>query len=140
MIIGGIKTHTLLRYLLTPDKPATKRSSGDRLAELFRFQKRNQRERETVLSYVANLKKQAAHYIFGANLNEALRDKLACSLRNVQIQKRLLSEAKLQYSKALEIAICDASELQSEIQSKPRVDKITDNSKTPPNTTPNAYY
>jgi len=28
-----------------------------------------------------------------------------CGLRNMQIQKRLLSEAKLKYSKAVEIAV-----------------------------------
>jgi len=70
---------------------------------------------------VADLKKLVAHCNFGANLNEALRDRLLCGLRNVQIQKRLRSEAKLKYSKALKIvdvametAIHDASELQSE--------------------------
>ena len=98
---------------------------------------------------MADLKKLAAHCNFGGNLNEALRDKLVCGLRNVQIQKRLLSEAKLKYSKALEIAVAmetairDASELQSELHPEPRVDKISANSKTPqipPNTTPNACY
>ena len=50
-------------------------------------------------------KKVATHYNFGGNLNEALRDALVCGLRNMQIQKRFLSEAKLKYSKAVEIAV-----------------------------------
>ena len=157
----GSKTYTLLRDLLTPDKPATKSFQEIvttlqqhlspkplEIAERFRFYKRNQREGETVLTYVADLKKLATHCNFGANLNEALRDKLVCGLRNVQIQKRLLSEAKLKYSKALEIAVAmetvirDASELQSELQAEPRVDKISDNSKPPqpPNPTPKVCY
>ena len=155
------KTYTLLRDLLTPDKPATKSFQEIvttlqqhlspkplQLAERFRFYKRTQREGETVLTYVADVKKLATHCNFGANLNEVLRDKLVCGLRNVQIQKRLYSEAKLKYSKALEIAVAmetairDASELQSELQSEPRVDKISDNSTPPPppNPTPKICY
>ena len=101
----GSKTYTLLRDLLTPDKPATKSFQEIvttlqqhlspkplEIAERFRFYKRNQREGETVLTYVADLKKLATHCNFGANLNEALRDKLVCGLRNVQIQKRLLQK------------------------------------------------
>ena len=151
----GSKTYTLLRDLLTPDKPATKSFQEIvttlqqhlspkplEIAERFRFYKRIQREGETVLTYVADLKKLATHCNFGANLNEALRDKLVCGLRNVQIQKRLLSEAKLKYSKALEIAIAmetairDAAELQSELQSEPRVDKISDNHTQAPSPNP----
>ena len=162
----GSKTYALLRDLLTPEKPATKSFQEIvttlqqhlspkplEIAERFRFYKRNQHEGETVLTYVADLKKLAAHCNFGANLNEALRDRLVCGLRNVQIQKRLLSEAKLKYSKALEIAVAmetaihDASELQSEFHpEQPRVDKISDKSQTtpvlppPPNPTANACY
>jgi len=103
---------------------------------------------------VADLKKLAAQCNFSANrLNEALRGRLVCGLRSVQIQKRLLSEAKLKQSKALEIAVAmetaihDASELQSEFHpEQSRVDKISDNSQTtpvpspPPNFTANACY
>ena len=155
------KTYTWLRDLLTPDKPATKSFQEIvmtlqqllspkplEIAEHFRFYTWTQREGETVLTYVADLKKLATHCNFGASLNEALRDKLVCGFRNVQIQKCLLSEAKLKYSKALEIAvametaICDASELQGELQSEPRVDKILDNSKPPPlpNPTPKVCH
>ena len=58
-----------------------------------------------MLSYVAELRKLATHCNFGGNLNEALRDRLVYELRNMQIQKRLLSEARLKYSKAVEIAV-----------------------------------
>ena len=106
-LIGG-KTYALLRDLLTPEKPATKSFQEIvttlqqhlspkplEIAERFRFYKRNQHEGETVLTYVADLKKLVAHCNFGANLNKALRDRLVCGLRNVQIQKCLLSQAKL---------------------------------------------
>jgi len=141
----GSKTYTLLRDLLSPDKPATKSFQEIvtilqqhlspkplEMAERFRFYKRNQREGETVLAYVAELKKLATHCNFFANLNEALRDRLVCGLQNMQIQRRLLSEANLKYSKAMEAAVRDASELHSELRAEPRVDKISDNSKPPP--------
>ena len=58
----------------------------------------------------------------------------------MQIQKRLLSEAKLKYSKAVEIAIAmetairDASELQSELNPYPvpHVDRLTEHKKPTP--------
>ena len=53
----------------------------------------------------------------------------------MQIQKRLLSKANLKYSKAVEIAVAmetavqDASELQSELKPVPHVDKLTESNK-----------
>ena len=58
-------------------------------------------------------------------LNEALRDRLICGMRNQTVQKRLLVKADLDFAKALEIAemeemaIKDASELQVQLQAKP---------------------
>ena len=54
----------------------------------------------------------------------------------MQIQKRLLSEAKLKYSKAVEIAVAmetaihESSELQSELNPVSHVDKLTERNKT----------
>ena len=146
-LIGG-KTYALLRDLLAPEKPATKSFQQIvttlqehlspkplEIAERFRFYKKNQHEGESILSYVAELRKLATHCNFGGNLNEALRDRLVCGLRNMQIQKRLLSEAKLKYSKAVEIAVAmesairDASEIQSELNPVPHVDKLTESNK-----------
>ena len=139
-LIGG-KTYTLLRDLLAPETPATKSFQQIvttlqehlspkplEIAERFRFYEKNQQEGESILSYVAELRKLATHCNFGGNLNEALRDRVVCGLWNMQIQKRLLSEAKLKYSKAVEIAVAmetairDASELQSELYSRWQVD------------------
>ena len=159
-LIGG-KTYTLPRDLLAPEKPASKSFQQIvttlqehlspkplEIAERFRFYKRNQHEGESILFYVAELRNLATHCNFGGNLNEALRDRLVCGLRNMQIQKRLLSEAKLKYSKAVEIvvametAIRDASELQSEFNPVPHVDKLTESNKTTrakPAATPYCY-
>ena len=55
--------------------------------------------------------------ILKASLNEKLRDRIVCGVRNTQIQKRLLSEKDITYDKAVEISIAmeaaarDATEL-----------------------------
>ena len=41
---------------------------------------------------------------FGAFLEEALRDRLVCGLKNIQIQKKLLGERELTFKKAFETA------------------------------------
>ena len=110
-LIDG-KICTVLRDLLAPEKPTTKSfqlvvatlqehlsPEPSEISERFCFYKRNQQEIESILSNVAKLRKLATHCNFGRNLDEALRDRLVCGLRNMQIQKRLLSEAKLKYSK-----------------------------------------
>ena len=54
----------------------------------------------------------------------------------MQIQKQLLSEANLKYSKAVDIAVAmktairDVSELQSELNPVPHIDKLTESNKT----------
>ena len=42
---------------------------------------------------------------FGTYLDEALRDRLVCGIQSSHIQKRLLSEDKLTFRRALEIAL-----------------------------------
>jgi len=118
------------------------------IAEGSRFYKRNQHEGENILSYEAELRKFATHCNFVGNLSEALQGRLVCGLRNMQIQKRLSSEANLKYSKAVKIAVAmetavrDASELQSELNPVPHVDKLTESNKSTrakPAATTNCY-
>ena len=107
----------LLRDLLAPDKPDTRtfEELSDALtahfepkplviAERFYFYNRNQKPTESVAEYVAELRRFATHCGFGDGLNDALRDRLVCGLRNHGIQQRLLTEAGLTLLKAVEIA------------------------------------
>ena len=145
----GRKTCSLLRDVLAPEKKASRSfqqivtTLEERLnpkpleiAEGSRFYKRNQHAGKNILSYLAELRKFVIHCNFGGNLNEVLQDRLVCGLRNMQIQKRLSSEANLKYSKAVKIAaaretaVRDASELQSELNPVPHVDKLTESNKT----------
>lgn len=103
-IICG-KTYVLLKSLVPPAAPASKSYTElvqvlrDHLslkplviAERFRFHKRNQKEGETVLEFIAEIKRIAETCEFGIYLSEALRDRLVCGLSNEATQKRLLAE------------------------------------------------
>lgn len=54
---------------------------------------------------IAELQHLPTHCKFGAYLSEALSDRLACGLQSESTQKRLLSEANLSLSKAIEISL-----------------------------------
>ena len=74
------------------------------IAERFKFHRRNQHESETVAQFVVELKRLALKCEFGTFLEEALRDRLVCGLKSVQIQKKLLAERDLTFKKAFETA------------------------------------
>jgi len=115
-VIGG-KTYALLSDLLAPTKPATKSLKDLKealqahfepkpvvIAERFQFHRRNQEPGESVAEYEAELRRLASSCKFGDYLSEAIRDRLVCGLRSESTQKRLLAEAELTLTKALEIA------------------------------------
>ena len=111
-VIGG-KTYGLLRNHVAPDQPKSKKldelmsvlkthfePKPNAIAERFHFYRRSQ----YIADFVAELKCLATHCVFEDHLNEALRDRLGCGLRNQSIQKRLLSETDLTFQKAVELA------------------------------------
>ena len=115
-VVGG-KTYSLLRDLLSPQKPqektletlfeTLKRHFEPKplvIAERFYFHRKNQGASESIAEYLAELRRLATNCEFGEYLSDALRDRLVCGLRNASIQKRLLSEANLTLTKAGEIA------------------------------------
>ena len=113
----GAQTYALLRDLLSPAKPASKsfaelqKALTDHfepkplvIAERFYFHQRTQGANESVLEYVAELRRLATHCEFGTFLQDALRDRLVCGLRNTTAQKNLLSEENLMLEKAIRVA------------------------------------
>ena len=115
-VIGG-KTYALLSDLLAPTKPAEKNLKDLEealqthfepkpvvIAERFQFHQRYQEPGESVAKYKAELRRLAASCKFGDYLPQAIRDRLICGLRSEGTQKRLLVEAELTLTKALEIA------------------------------------
>ena len=115
--VVGAKTYALLRDLLAPTKPQEKtfaelsttlKSHYEPkpivITERFHFHRRNQSSGESVAEYVAELRRLATHCQFGEYLDEALRDRLVCGMRNAATQKRLLSEPDLTLKKAIELS------------------------------------
>ena len=114
----GSQTYSLLSDLLAPDSPGSKSLadiSGTLcrhfepkcaiIVERFYFHKRDQAAKESIKDFDAALQKLATHCNFGANLEEALRDRFVCGLRHEMIQRQLLSETDLSYHKAMDIAL-----------------------------------
>ncbi|XP_050786183.1 uncharacterized protein LOC127037964 [Gopherus flavomarginatus] len=140
--VVGAKTYFLLCILLHPVKLETKSYSdiveilGSHfsprplvIAERYRFHKREQREDETVVQFVATLKRLVEHCEFKM-LNDALHDRLVCGLPSEAIWKCLLTEAQLTLQKAIDIAVymeLATKEAQS-IGASPRVHEVSQES------------
>ena len=120
LAVMGSKTYQLLRSLTTPKKPGeqtyehiTKCLSGHFapkpivIAERFRFHKCCQSADQSINSYVAQLRQLTEFCEFGNYLDDALRDKFVTGLhsKHEAIQKRLLTESKMNFNKSIEIAV-----------------------------------
>ena len=54
--------------------------------------------------FVAELRRLSEYCEFGGSLDEMLRDRLVCGLRDVRVQRRLFAEPNLTFTKAFELA------------------------------------
>ncbi|TWW73698.1 hypothetical protein D4764_15G0010940, partial [Takifugu flavidus] len=63
-----------------------------------------QEQGETVMEFVAVLRKLAQDCNYGDKLSEMIRDRLVCGIVDDRIQRRLLSEPDLTFDKALKLA------------------------------------
>ena len=102
----GHKTYAVLRSLMAPATPQTKAFDVLEqalkkhyepkpliIAERYIFNQRNQFAGESVAEYVAELRRLASTCSFGEFLDDALRDRIVCGLRNESARRRLLAEA-----------------------------------------------
>ena len=55
-----------------------------------------------MVDYIAELRRRSEHCNYGSKLDEHLRDRLICGVKNNRIQRRLLSEDKLTLKRAIE--------------------------------------
>ena len=116
----GSKTYLLLRNLLTPETPKDK--TFDELvtvlkehfepkpliiSERFHFYGREQAVNESISDYVVELRRLTTHCEFGAFLEDALRDRFVCGLKNETMQRKLLTESDLTFQRALKVAQSD---------------------------------
>ncbi|XP_048866410.1 uncharacterized protein LOC125739899 [Brienomyrus brachyistius] len=114
--VGG-KTYSLMRNLLSPDKPGAKSYKDlmdllqshynlkpSEIVQRFKFNSRIRAATETVSEYVAVLRELAQHCNYGEKLKEMLCDRLVCGIADDHIQRRLLAEPELTFDKALAVA------------------------------------
>ena len=114
----GPSTYKTLRNLLYPDKPGDKsyaslvdtlskhfKPAPSEIVERFRFNSRTRRPGESIATFVAELRALAEFCNFGDTLGVMLRDRIVCGINDDAIQRRLLSDPKLDYAKAVETAL-----------------------------------
>ena len=113
----GAETYQLIRSLVAPQKPTEKSLSDiiqlvrdhhtpppSAIVQRFRFHSRTQKEGETVAEFIADLRKLSEHCKFADTLDDMLRDRLVCGIRDARIQRRLLAEPDLTFKKAFDLA------------------------------------
>ena len=113
----GPKTYQRLKDLLSPQKPSEKNyqqivkvlskhltPKRITIAERFKFSKRDQLDGESINNYVAALRKLSATCNYGEFSDDALTERFVCGLRSRVIQNRLLTEADLSFSTAIQLA------------------------------------
>ena len=118
LTVIGSETYSLLRNLLSPERPSTKsfvdivnvlkhhlNPKPIVIAERYKFYERKQHGDEQLSDYIAQLRKLTEYCEFDNFLEQALRDKFVCGLYNTNLRKRLLAERYLTLQKALEISI-----------------------------------
>ena len=131
LVCVGAKTYKLVRSLVAPEDPKDK--SYEDLAKLLqhhfitktsaivqrsKFNTRFQQPGETIAMFLAELRHLSEHCEFGITLDEMLRDRRVCGVRDIRIQRRLLAEPKLTLKRALNLALAieaadnNASEIQ----------------------------
>ena len=119
LAVMGPSTYGVLRNLVYPEKPKNKSvdeistvleerftEKKVEIAERFRFYTAVQ-ESETIAQFVSRLKKLARYCNFGDKLNDMIRDRLVCGIKDRNTQKKLLVESGLTLEKAIKAAIAD---------------------------------
>ena len=74
------------------------------IVQRYQFNSCQRATSETVAEYVAPLRKLVKHCNFGDTIDEMLHDRLVCGITNAAVQKRLVTEPELTFTKAVTIA------------------------------------
>ena len=72
--------------------------------ERYKFNKGGRHPGESIEFYVTKIECLSEHCDFGLNLDDMIRDRLVCGMRNTKIQQHLFVETKLSLEGALKIA------------------------------------
>ena len=117
LTVIGAKAYSLLRNLVSPAKPGEKtfaelcklmqkhyNPAPSEIVQRCKFNSRFRGEGESVADFVASLRSLAEYSNYGQQLDEMLRDRIVCGIQDDSIQRRLLSEQKLDLKGAVEIS------------------------------------
>ena len=63
-----------------------------------------EKDGETVAQFVAELRRLSEHCAFQETLDDMLRDRLVCGIKDSRVQRRLLSETDLTFKKAFKLS------------------------------------
>ncbi|CAC5416980.1 unnamed protein product [Mytilus coruscus] len=136
------KRHKLMRNLSAPQKPGEKtyddivklvtdhqNPKPSSIVQRCKFNSRSRQPNESVSQFVAELRQISEHCDYKATLDDMLRDRHVCGIKEDRIQRRLLAEPGLTFKKAMEVAIAiemaakNAQDLQ--VQEPKPVHKVT---------------
>lgn len=114
----GASTYSLMWNLLSLDKPKDKTYTElvrllknhfdpkpSEIVQRYKFDSRSHKSNESVMEYVAELRRLAQDCNYGDTLQLMLRDRIVCGINNDRIQRQLLAETDLTFNKALAIAV-----------------------------------
>ena len=152
LTVIGPTAYKLLRNLVAPAKPGEKtydalvtamkqqhNSTPSEIVQRYMFNSRFRQPGETVSTYMSELRSLAEHCNYGPTLDQMLRDRLVCGIKDEHIQRPLLSEDKLTLQKAMGIALGleaaskNAKTLQgASAGTFPEVNKLTSSKQGPP--------
>ncbi|CAC5392621.1 unnamed protein product [Mytilus coruscus] len=99
------------------------------IVQRCKFNSRSRQPNESVSQFVAELRQIYEHCDCKATLDDMLRDRLVCGIKEDRIQRRLLAEPGLTFKKAMEVATAmemaakNAHDLQ--VQEPKQVHKVT---------------
>uniref|UniRef100_A0A8C9XTX2 Retrotransposon gag domain-containing protein n=1 Tax=Sander lucioperca TaxID=283035 RepID=A0A8C9XTX2_SANLU len=106
--VVGASTYSLMRNLLSQEKPKDKTyqelvsllkyhfdPKPSEIVQRYKFDSCNCKHNESVMEYVAELRRLAQDCKYGDTLQQMLRDCIVCGINDDQIQRRLLAEADL---------------------------------------------
>ena len=115
--VCGAHTYKLISSLVAPKKPGDceldellklvsehKNPQPSFIVQRYKFNSRIRKNGETISDYVAELRHIAEHCKYGTSLEDMLRDRLVCGVQDDKIQRHLLAETELPFTKALQLA------------------------------------
>ena len=117
LTVCGPAIYQLIRDLLSPAAPTTKsfaelvalvkehqQSTPSFIVQRYHFYTRVQQLGESIIKFMAQLRKLAHDCQFGTTLEDMLRDRLVCGCRDKRLQYKLLADKALTYETAIQIA------------------------------------